>query len=159
MQKIIVVAVAQNGVIGKEGSIPWHSREDMQYFKSLTMGSPIIMGRKTFESLGKPLKGRLNIVISRHESLKETFPEVMVFNSLQKAFDYCENEAGAEKVFIIGGGEIYKEAVKTADGMSISQMKFEAEGNVYFPEFDSSQWVREVKAGYDDFDVVWYKRK
>lgn len=95
MQKIIVAAVAQNGVIGSDGTIPWHSREDMQYFKSLTMGSPIIMGRKTYESLGKPLKGRLNIVISRH--MKSASEDLLVFDSLQKAYDYCRNEAKAIK--------------------------------------------------------------
>ncbi|HEX2865386.1 MAG TPA: dihydrofolate reductase [Ignavibacteriales bacterium] len=157
MQKIIVAAVAQNGVIGNNGTIPWHSREDMQYFKSLTMGSPIIMGRKTYESLGKPLKGRLNIVISR--MMKSELPDVLVFASLSEAFKYCENEAKAEKVFIIGGGEIYKEAVTSADLMSLSEMKFEAEGNVFFPEVDTSKWEREVRADYEDFQVIWYKRK
>lgn len=157
MQKIIVAAVAQNGVIGNEGSIPWHSREDMQYFKSLTMGSPIIMGRKTYESLGKPLKGRLNIVISR--IMKSEVPDLLVFTSLSEAYKYCENEVKAEKVFIIGGGEIYKEAVKTADAMSLSEMKFKAEGNVFFPELEPSKWEREVKAEYEDFQVIWYKRK
>lgn len=157
MQKIIVAAVAQNGVIGNKGKIPWHSSEDFKYFKSLTFGNPVIMGRRTLESLGKPLKGRLNVVISRH--MKSESPEVMVFGSLSEALEYCENEAKAEKVFIIGGGEIYKEAVKTADEMSISKMKFEAEGDVFFPEIKSSEWDAEVKADYEDFQVIWYKRK
>lgn len=157
MQKIIVAAVAQNGVIGNKGTMPWHSSEDFKYFKSLTLGNPVIMGRKTLESLGKPLKGRLNIVISRH--MKSESPEVMVFGSLSEALDYCENEAKSEKVFIIGGGEIFKEAVKTADDMSISKMKFEAEGDVFFPDINSSEWDTEVKADYDDFQIIWYKRK
>ncbi|MGE5351101.1 MAG: dihydrofolate reductase [Acidobacteriota bacterium] len=157
MQKIIVAAVAQNGVIGNKGNMPWHSSEDFKYFKSLTLGNPVIMGRKTLESLGKPLKGRLNIVISRH--MKSENPEVKVFSSLAEAYDFCENEAKAEKVFIIGGGELYKDAIKTADEMSISKMKFLAEGDVLFPAFDPSEWDMEVKADYDDFQVIWYRRK
>jgi dihydrofolate reductase len=157
LQKIIVAAVAQNGVIGNKGVMPWHSSEDFKYFKSLTLGNPVIMGRKTLESLGRPLKGRLNVVISRH--MKSESPEVKVFSSLPEAYDYCENEAKAEKVFVIGGGQLYNEAIETADEMSISRMKFIAEGDVFFPPFDPSEWESEVKAEYDDFQVIWYKRK
>lgn len=157
MRKIIVVAVAQNGVIGNKGTMPWHSSEDFKYFKSLTTGNPVIMGRKTLESLGKPLKGRLNIVISR--TMESNSPEVMVFSSLAGAYEYCENEIKAEKIFIIGGGDIFKEAIKSIDEMSISRMKFEAEGDVFFPAFEVSEWESEVKAEYEDFQVIWYKRK
>ncbi|MCU7494461.1 MAG: dihydrofolate reductase [Ignavibacteria bacterium] len=157
MQKIIVAAVAQNGVIGNEGSIPWHSREDMRYFKNLTMGSPVIMGRKTYESMGKPLKGRLNIVLSG--SMKSATEGLLVFDSLGKALEYCENEVKSEKVFIIGGGEVYRQAIKLVDEMSISKMKFQAEGSVLFPPLKDSDWDVEVKAEYEDFQVFWYKRK
>lgn len=159
MEKIIVVAVSKNGVIGKNGTIPWHSKEDLQYFKSLTMGSPVIMGRKTFESLKKPLKGRLNVVISRNHDLKYDLEGVVVFNELKEAFNYCKNQEKADKVFIIGGAEIYKAALKDADVLSISRMNFEVDGDVLFPEVDWSKWEEETRIKYSDFDVVLYMRK
>ncbi|MDP4192948.1 MAG: dihydrofolate reductase [Bacteroidota bacterium] len=159
MEKIIVVAVSKNGVIGKGGTIPWHSKEDMQYFKSLTMGFPVVMGRKTFESLKKPLKGRLNIVISRNKELKYNYDEVKVFNDLTDAYNYCSDHEKVEKIFIIGGAEIYKQAIKTADVLSVSRMDFEAEGDVLFPELDWGKWEEETRIKYPDFSVVLYVRK
>lgn len=139
--------------------IPWHSKEDLQYFKSLTMGFPVIMGRKTFESLKKPLKGRLNIVISRNKELNYDLEGVKVFNTLESAYAYCRETEKSEKVFIIGGGEIYKQAIKTADVMSISRMKIVAEGDTFFPDFDKNKWEEETKINYPDFDVILYVRK
>ncbi|MGE5500033.1 MAG: dihydrofolate reductase [Syntrophothermus sp.] len=158
MEKIVVAAVSENGVIGSNGNIPWHSREDLQYFKSITMGYPVIMGRKTFESLKKPLKGRLNIVLTRNLNASYDFEDVKTFNELYKAFAYLENIVKAEKVFIIGGSEIYSQAISSADRMSISRMNFKAEGNVYFPEIDWNEWQEEDRFKYQEFDAVIYKR-
>ena len=129
MKIIIIVAVAQNGVIGRaNGEMPWHVKEDFQHFKKTTMGFPIIMGRKSFESLGKPLKGRENIVVTRNPNLKYDFDTVKIFFSLNSAIDHCKS-LNKEKAFITGGGEIYRQSIHIADEMIISHMKFDAEGD------------------------------
>lgn len=158
MEKIIVAAVSENGVIGNNGGIPWHSKEDLQYFKSLTMGFPVIMGRKTFESLKKPLKGRLNVVLTRNISARYDIEDVVAFYDLNEALRYLENDVKAEKVFIIGGSEIYRQAVPSADRMCISRMKFQAEGNVCFPEINWNEWYEQDRLKYQEFDAVIYTR-
>ena len=136
MKIIIIVAIAENGVIGKaNGDLPWQVKEDFRHFKNTTLGYPIVMGRKSFEALGKPLKGRENIVITHNKNLSYNFENIRIFYSLDSAIDYCKT-LNKEKIFITGGGEIYKQAISFADEMIISHMKFEAEGEVKFPEFD-----------------------
>lgn len=154
-----MVAISKNGIIGNKGSIPWHSKEDLQYFKSLTMGFPVIMGRKTFESLKKPLKGRLNLVISRNKDLYYDSEDVRVFNQLKEAYDFCRNEIKAKKVFIIGGADVYNQAINDADVLSISKMNFESEGDVFFPKIDWTKWEEETRIKHTDFDIVLYIRK
>jgi len=133
---VIIAAVSKNGVIGRtNGEMPWHLKEEFRHFKNTTMGFPIIMGRKTFESLGKPLKGRLNIVVTRNQNLKLEFDEVKKFYSLKESLEYCLS-LGKEKVFITGGGEIYNQAIGIADEMILSFLSFDAEGDVYFPKID-----------------------
>jgi dihydrofolate reductase len=159
LKKIIIGAVAKNGVIGKSsGEIPWHSKEEFQHFKSTTLGSPIIMGRITFDTLGKPLKGRLNIIISRNNDLKYDFPEVKIFNSLDTAYTYCEEEK-FEKIFVIGGAKIYSQAMESADEMIISIMDFEADGDVLFPKIDENKWGIETREKRNGFEVLFYTRK
>ncbi len=159
MKKIIIVAVAQNGVIGKSnGEISWHVKEEFQHFKNTTMGFPMIMGRKTFNSLGKPLKGRPHLVVSRNKNLSISFEEVKIFLSIDEAIKGAE-AYNKEKVFIIGGGEIYKHSINLVDEMLISFMKFEAEGDVYFPKIDSSIWVEELRENRNEFDIVKFVRK
>jgi dihydrofolate reductase len=156
---IIIVAVATNGVIGKaNGEMPWHVKEDFQHFKKTTMGSPIIMGRKSFESLGKPLKGRENIVVTRNVNLNYDFDDVKIFLSLNEAIEYCKS-LNKEKIFITGGGEIYKQSISSADEMIISHMKFEAEGEVKFPEIDMNEWYIDSKDDREQFAIITYKRK
>ena len=155
----LIVAIAQNGVIGKSnGEMSWHVKEEFQHFKNTTLGHPIIMGRKTFETLGKPLKGRLNIVVTRNRSYKTDFEEVVTKSSLQNAVDYCE-ESKPEKIFIIGGGEIYKQAVSFVDEMIITFMKFEAEGEVRFPEIINEDWKIEKINDHELFEIFRYERK
>ena len=159
MKIIIIVAVAKNGVIGRaNGEMPWHVREDFQHFKKTTMGFPIIMGRKSFESLGQPLRGRENIVVTRNKSLKYNFDELKIFHSLDSAIDYCRS-LNKEKVFITGGGEIYKQSISIADEMIISHMKFEAEGEVKFPEFSKNEWNVIARDDREEFEIVTYSRK
>jgi dihydrofolate reductase len=156
---IIIVAVATNGVIGRvNGEMPWHVKEDFQHFKKTTMGSPIIMGRKSFESLGKPLKGRENIVVTRNVNLNYDFDDVKIFLSLNEAIEYCKS-LNKEKIFITGGGEIYKQSISSADEMIISHMKFEAEGEVKFPEIDMNEWYIDSKDDREQFAIITYKRK
>ena len=158
MKIIIIVAVAQNGVIGRAtGEMPWHVKEDFKHFKKTTMGFPIIMGRKSFESLGKPLKGRENIVITHNKNLIYDFDNVKIVNSLDDALDYCKSQKCA-KAFITGGGEIYRQSISIADEMIISHMKFEATGDVSFPEINKSEWEVNSKEDHEEFEIVNYMR-
>ena len=156
MDKIIIAAVSNNNVIGKEGKIPWHSRAELKHFKETTMGYPILMGRKTFESIGKALKGRLNIIISRNDKME--LPQgVLLFNDLLKAFDYCKHENYA-RIFIIGGGEIYKQAIRYADTISLTVMDFDTEGDTYFPYIDPLYWKQVKTEEFEEFIIRTYKR-
>lgn len=154
----LIVAIAQNGVIGKSsGEMSWHVSEEFKHFKNTTKGFPVLMGRKTFETLGKPLKERLNIVLTRNPEYKTQFDDVLIFSSLDEAINFCR-EKKFEKIFIIGGAEIYKIAIPIVDEMIISRMKFTAEGDVYFPEFDESKWKKEKIMDKELFEVYLYKR-
>lgn len=158
MKKIIIAAVSKNNVIGKDGRIPWRSIEEFQHFKKNTVGFPVIMGRKTWETIGKPLEGRLNIVVTRKQDYITSFHEVVIFYSLQQALDFCKTSV-YDKVFIIGGGEIFTQILNDADEMIISEMNFEIEGDVYFPEFDGTNWILESNELFTDFTVHHYIRK
>lgn len=159
MKIILIAAVAKNNVIGRSaGEMPWHSKEDFQHFKQTTLDFPIIMGRKSFESLGKPLKGRLNIVITKNSKLKEKFEEIIIFNSLKQAYKYCE-AAKSEIIFVIGGGQIFEKAIIDADEMIISHMDFEAEGDVFFPKIDLTKWEISSREKRSEFEIVTYVRK
>ncbi|MCF8355605.1 MAG: dihydrofolate reductase [Melioribacteraceae bacterium] len=158
MKIIIIAALAQNNVIGKDGSIPWHSKAEFQHFKKTTMGFPIIMGRKTFDSIGKPLKGRLNIVLSRDVNYLSPHPEVIKFESLEYAVRYCLS-AKFEKVFIIGGAELYNTAIPDADELLLTRMPFEIEGDTFFPEIDKEIWELKNTENHEEFRVESYERK
>lgn len=158
LKKIIIAAVSKNNVIGKDGRIPWRSIEEFQHFKKNTVGFPVIMGRKTWETIGKPLEGRLNIVVTRKQDYITSFHEVVIFYSLQQALDFCKTSV-YDKVFIIGGGEIFTQILNDADEMIISEMNFEIEGDVYFPEFDGTNWILESNELFTDFTVHHYIRK
>lgn len=154
----LIVAIAQNGVIGKSsGEMSWHVSEEFKHFKETTKGHPVIMGRKTFETLGKPLKERLNIVLTKNSDYKTQFDDVLIFSSLDEAINFCK-EKNFDKIFIIGGAEIYKIAIPIVDEMIISRMKFTADGDVYFPEFDESKWRKEKIIDKDLFEVYLYRK-
>ena len=155
----IIVAIAQNGVIGKAtGEMSWHVKEEFQHFKNTTFGYPIIMGRKTFETLGKPLKGRLNIVVSKNKSYKTDYNDVVIKDSIEEAIEYGET-LNPEKIFVIGGGEIYRQAILFVDEMIITFMKFEAEGDVKFPQIDNNDWNIEKILDHELFEIYRYIRK
>lgn len=158
----LVVAAARNGVIGRDGDMPWRLSSDLKRFKSITMGRPIIMGRKTWESLGRPLPGRQNIVITRQPDF--TAPGAEVASSLDEALERARALAGEGGVFIIGGGEIYRQAIPQADRLHVTHVEAEVEGDTVFPEI-GPEWkpVHEerVPAGEkDDFPTryVIYER-
>ena len=154
MKIIIISAVAQNGVIGKlNGDMPWHVREEFQHFKKTTLGYPILMGRKTFETLGKPLKGRKNILITKDKSYKCQFDEVKIVYSLNEGIEYCK-ELNNKKLFIIGGGQIYNQAIEIADEMIISYMKFEAIGEIKFPIISKDIWEIAARDDREKFEIV-----
>lgn len=159
MRKIIISAISKNGIIGKaNGELPWHVKEEFQHFKETTLGFPVIMGRKTFQSLGKPLKDRQHIVISRNKEFKTEFEEVIVVPSIEIAF-FKAARINTEKCFIIGGGEIYKQSIYFADEMILSFMKFEAEGTVKFPNINYDEWNIIKKDDRELFEIIYFERK
>ena len=130
----IIAAIAQNGVIDDKNALLWHISEDMRFFKRTTSGHPVIMGRKTYESLGRPLPNRTNVVISR---TPREIEGCTVVNSLEEAIALFPKE---EEVFIIGGAQIYAEALKCADRIYLTRVERDYEGDASFPEVDWSQW-------------------
>jgi dihydrofolate reductase len=159
LKKIIIAAVARNGVIGRSnGEMPWHSKTEFKHFKDTTFGSPVIMGRKTFDTLGSPLKGRLNIVLTGNKELKNKFNDIIIFDKISDAYKHCEDEK-FEKIFLIGGGSLFPLFMKDADEMIISIMDFKAEGDIYFPEIDNNIWEVKSKDKRDGFEIMYYVRK
>ncbi len=159
MKKIIIAAIAKNGIIGwSDGRMPWHSKNEFKHFKETTLGYPVIMGRKTFDALQKPLKDRLNIIITRNKELFYPFEEVKIVSDIDEAYNLCYN-LNPEKIFIIGGGEIYKQAMHSSDMMILSYMNFDAEGDVYFPEIDENVWQIVSTDDRDEFLIKIYTKK
>ena len=134
----IIVAVAENGVIGGSNTLLWHISEDLRRFKQLTTGYTVIMGRKTYLSIGRPLPNRRNIVISRQADLQIEGCEV--FSSLEAAIAACR-EAGAEQAFVIGGGEVYRQALPLADRIHYTRVCHPYEGDTTFPALDPAEWT------------------
>lgn len=137
MKISIVVAVAENGVIGAKNRLPWHLPADLARFKKITTGHHIIMGRKTHESIGKVLPGRVNIIITRNPNYKSK--GAIIVNSLEKALSKAE-KSGEEEAFIIGGVQIFEEALPLADRIYMTKIKAKFPGDTYFPEFQKSEW-------------------
>lgn len=146
MKLSIIVAVAQNNVIGRNNELPWYLPQDLKYFKSVTLGKPIIMGRKTFESIGKPLPGRTNIVVTRQANWQ--FSGVLVAQSVQEAIriaeQFCtEQNQRAEEVMVIGGAEIYSHALAIADRVYLTHIDIKVEnGDAFFPDLSVTEWQK-----------------
>lgn len=132
----IVVAKASNNVIGAKNDLIWHLPNDLKHFKSLTSGHPIIMGRKTFESLGRPLPNRTNIVVTRDQNWNAEGTEIA--SSLLKAIEAAKKID--DDIYIIGGGNIYKQAMEFTDVLYITEVHHEFDGDTYFPEIDLDEW-------------------
>ncbi|WP_431322602.1 dihydrofolate reductase [Rhizobium sp. YTU87027] len=142
IRRTIVVAVSNNGIIGRDGDMPWRLSTDLKRFKALTLGKPVIMGRKTYESIGKPLPGRANIVISRQAGAID-HPDVHMAGSLTEAVNLAEEIArqkGEGEICIIGGGQVYAQAVDLADRLCVTHVETSVDGDTSFPAIEPALW-------------------
>ena len=168
MEKVIIVAIADNNAIGRDNTLLWHISEDLKFFKRTTSGCPVIMGRRTFESIGRPLPKRTNIVVSRGFDAPEG---VEVVPSMEKAyksaFAAVQDEEGNARCFVIGGGQIYAQAMQDADRLIVTHVHTVIEdADTFFPQIDPYVWTVEVRSeifhdeesGYG-FEFVEYVRK
>lgn len=131
----LIVAASENGVIGRNGGLPWHLAADLARFKSLTMGKPIVMGRRTFESIGKPLPGRRNIVVTRRANYDA--PGCVIVGSIDAALAAAGD---AEEIMVIGGGDLYRQLLPRADRIYFTRVHVECEGDAFFPDLDQGAW-------------------
>lgn len=158
MKVVLIAALTDKNIIASKGKIPWHSAEELQHFKITTTGFPIIMGRKTWDSIGKPLENRLNIIITNNKSFITSYDETKIFNSIEDAFLFC-NDNGYDKVFVIGGSEIFQQTINLADELIISEIKNKYEGDLHFPEIDQNKWQELSQIEFTEFIVHYYIRK
>lgn len=160
MHVVLIAAVAGNGVIGKAGAIPWYYPEDLKHFRQTTMGSPVIAGRKTHESiverLGHPLSGRTSIVLTR--SGVDDHTDVIGVRSVEEALTAAE-QTGCEEVFVIGGETVYQQLLSHADTMILTELKDTYAGDTYFPEWDSQEWTQTKTQLHENFAFTTYTRK
>lgn len=156
MSKIsIIVAVAgKKRVIGKKGGMPWYIPEELKRFKSITMGHPVIMGRKTHESIGKNLPGRTNIVVTHEPDYKAE--GCIVVHSLAEAIQLASDASGNDEIFVIGGGQIYQEAIKLADKLYLTYLDKEIAGDVFFPDYPEFKKVI-WQSGWQEDQGIRYK--
>ncbi len=167
MKIVLIAAFAQNSVVGINNTLPWHLPEDLKYFKRTTSGKAIIMGRKTYDSIGRPLPNRTNIVITRNSEFKAE--GVQVVSSLQAAIDLAGEVNfinGVDEVMIIGGASIYEEALPQAERLYLTHVHADVEGDAYFPEVDFSQWQETSRDDHGasdnnpyDYSFVVYDKK
>lgn len=138
----LIVAAAENDVIGRDGDLPWKLSSDLARFKQLTMGHALLMGRKTYESIGRPLPGRVSIVLSRDPTWLPNHDVVLVANTLDEALDRARGakEVRHEQAFVIGGGEIYRLALPLADRVHLTRVHTTVEGDATFPPLDANEW-------------------
>ncbi|MFN4253378.1 MAG: type 3 dihydrofolate reductase [Saprospiraceae bacterium] len=141
-----IVAVAKNNVIGKDNQIPWYLPADLAWFKRCTLGHAVIMGRKCFRSIGRPLPKRTNIVITRDPFF--VADGVVIVNSIEAALDYAF-DAGETEAFIIGGGEIYRQSVEFWDKIYLTEVDLETKGDVFFPETDPTAWRETFREAHE----------
>ena len=158
---IIIAALARNGVIGIDNGLPWRLRADLQHFRALTMGHPILMGRKTWESLGRPLPGRRNFVVTRDAQFHAEGTEI--FHDTEEAIAAATD---ADRLFVIGGAQIYTTLLPRADRLELTEIGADVSGDAHFPPFDRADFIEERcerrTADADnefDFDFVTYRRR
>lgn len=161
MKLSLIVAMATNRTIGINNQMPWHLSADLKKFKKITMGQPIIMGRKTFESIGRPLPGRQNIIISR--DLQYQQQGCLVFNDLDSALQSC---TGSDEVFVIGGATLYAATLARAERLYITEIQQAFDGDTWFPEIKQEQWREVAREDINDdnsvdfnYSFIIYERK
>lgn len=161
MKLSLIVAAASNNIIGSDGGLPWHLPDDLGHFKRLTTGKPVIMGRRTFESIGRPLHGRRNIVMTRQADYAAKGCEVV--SSVNEALELVH---GADEAMIIGGAQVYRDFLPHADRIYLTRVQADVEGDTHFPEIDESAWrlVTSQHHGADDkhayaFDLLVFERR
>ena len=138
----MIVAMAENHAIGRDGAMPWHLKGDLQFFKRVTMGCPVIMGRTTFESIGRPLPGRTNIVLTRRP---DPIPGTVCVDSMEAAYAAAGD---VPRVFVIGGASVYKAAIDTMDRLYVTHIRTTIpDADAYFPEINSDIWAVEARSG------------
>ena len=147
----VIAAVADNKAIGLNNTLPWHLPEDLKHFRQLTMGHHIIMGRKTYESLGRLLPGRITVIVSRR--LGYGAEGAITAGSLQAAIDACGAD---EEIFVIGGAELYREAMQRADRLYLTEVHRAFEGDAFFPEYDRAAWQEETREAHVSADGLPY---
>jgi dihydrofolate reductase len=152
---VLVAAVADNGVIGRDGDIPWRIPEDMRHFREVTRGHAVVMGRLTFESIGRPLPQRTNIVVTRTPGW--TAHGVTVASSVEEALEMAR-EAGGD-VMVMGGARIYEATMGLADVQVLTEVHQSPEGDTSYPPFDRSEWVETRREPHDGYDFVWLERR
>ena len=158
----LVAAASDNNVIGKNNTLPWRLPADMKFFKNLTMGHTVIMGRKTFESMGKPLPGRKNVVITRNKEFKAEGCSIV--SSIEDALNRCASE---NEVFIIGGAEIYRQSIKMADKIYLTRVHGYFDGDAFFPDIPADGWdetahtdfAADEKNSYPYSFLIFFNRK
>ncbi len=166
MKVVLIAAFAQNRVVGIENRLPWHLPEDLKYFKRTTSGKAIIMGRKTYDSIGRPLPNRTNIVITRNPEF--TAPGIKVVASLEAAIELAKEVNhinGVDEVMVIGGASIYESALPIADRLYLTHVHAEVAGDAYFPEVNFKQWAEVSREDYKasennpyDYSFVVYEK-
>ena len=152
MTVTVIAAVGANRAIGRDNDMPWHLPEDLAHFKRTTLGHTLVMGRKTYDSIGRPLPGRTTVVVTRQ--LSWSAPNVLVAHSLERALQL----AHGDEVFVAGGGEIYAQALPLADAMVLTEVEQSPEAEVFFPEVDPAAWREVAREPHDGFSFVTYER-
>lgn len=150
MTVILIAAVGRNGVIGRDNDLPWRIREDLQRFKQLTLGHTLVMGRKTYDSIGRPLPGRRTVVVTRQPGWSAAGVDVV--HSLEDALTYDGH------LYVAGGGEIYRQALPYADHLELTEVHQSPDGDVTFPAIDAADWTETAREQHDGFSFVSFQR-
>jgi dihydrofolate reductase len=152
---VMVAAVAENGVIGLGGDIPWSIPEDLKHFRAVTRGNTVVMGRRTFDSIGHPLPYRTNVVVTRDRDWEHD--GVFAAGSVDAAVELAQDFDG--DVMVIGGAQIYAAAMDRADAQILTEVHLSPEGDTHYPDFDRADWQETKREPHEGFDFVWWERK